>query len=223
MNHSFLHWFLTEIYPRLAHRAEGFRIIARFLESLPFASAPIIVETGTTRIAENWQGDGCATVIFDRYTRDVPATFLSVDIDPEAIKVAKKLVENRTLFVQGDSVEVLAHLGELVPALKSRDENPRYLDLLYLDSYNVDWANPHPSALHHLKELQAVLPFINEKTMLAIDDAVNLDGRRGKSLYIDQLFHELGIKPVHSGYQVIYTGLDPEALREPLRSRCRGS
>lgn len=209
---SFIRWFLTEIYPRLAHRAEGFRIIARFLESLS-SETPVIVETGTTRIADNWQGDGCATVIFDRFAQEIPSKFLSVDINAAAIKVAKSLVSKKTTFIQGDSVEVLAGFGKLSPQL---------IDLLYLDSYDVDWTNPHPSALHHLKELNAVLPFISSKTMVVVDDAANPDGRRGKSLYIDQLLQSLGIKPIYSGYQVIYTNLDVKALREPLESRCRG-
>ena len=43
--------------------------------------------------------------------------------------------------------------------------------MFYLDSHDVDWRYPHPSAAHHLKELAAVARILDEDTIVVVDDA----------------------------------------------------
>jgi hypothetical protein len=44
------------------------------------------------------------------------------------------------------------------------------IDFLYLDSYDVDFLNPLPSAEHHLKEFNCVKHLLHEGSIVLIDD-----------------------------------------------------
>ena len=47
----------------------------------------------------------------------------------------------------------------------------QHIDLLNLDSYDVDFKNPNDSAMHHLKELLAAAPLISKDTLILVDDS----------------------------------------------------
>jgi hypothetical protein len=51
----------------------------------------------------------------------------------------------------------LSHSGQLI-------------DFLYLDSFDLDPTYWYPSAVHHLKELTAMMRSIGEKTLVVVDD-----------------------------------------------------
>jgi hypothetical protein len=44
------------------------------------------------------------------------------------------------------------------------------IDLVYFDSWDVDWGNPFASAEHGKKELIAIRPFLRTGTIIVVDD-----------------------------------------------------
>jgi len=180
--------YFSGIKPRLNKRSAGFQKIFDFLGGL---NSPVIVETGTYREENNYEGDGCSTLLFDSFVDYHGGVVLSVDIDPEACDLAK---ENTffTEVIESDSVEFLGTLEGKI-------------DLLYLDSYNIaDWNNDWAPAAHHLKELFAAKDCIKEGTMIVVDDNLKLpNGKRlGKGRLIYELMESLGIDPCFDDYQI---------------------
>jgi hypothetical protein len=180
--------YFSGIKPRLNKRSAGFQKIFDFLGGL---HSPVIVETGTYREENNYEGDGCSTLLFDTFVDYHGGVVLSVDIDPEACDLAK---ENTffTEVIESDSVEFLGTLEGKI-------------DLLYLDSYNIaDWNNDWAPAAHHLKELFAAKDCIKEGTMIVVDDNLKLpNGKRlGKGRLIYELMESLDIEPCFDDYQI---------------------
>jgi hypothetical protein len=180
--------YFEGIQPRLNKRSEGFKKIFAYLAD---KKNPVIVETGTYREENNYEGDGCSTLLFDSFVDYHGGSVLSVDIDPEACELAK---ENTffTEVIESDSVEFLGTLEGQV-------------DLLYLDSFNiVDWNNDWEPAAHHLKELFAAKNCIKEGTLIVVDDNLKTPkGKRlGKGRLIYELMESLGIEPYFDAYQV---------------------
>jgi FkbM family methyltransferase len=156
--------YFSGIRPQLAARANTF---GRIFEYLDRFDRPVrIVETGCTRDAGNWGGDGGSTVLFDKYAECHPGSVVySVDIDPAATALCRTLVSTRVQVHTGDSVDFLKSLADMPPT------DFIAIDLLYLDSYDVDFENPHPSAMHHMKELVAVAPLLQPETLVVVDDS----------------------------------------------------
>ena len=180
--------YFESIKPRLNKRSDGFQKIFEYLAD---KENPIIVETGTYREENNYEGDGCSTLLFDSFVDYHGGSVLSVDIDPKACELAK---ENTyfTEVIESDSVEFLGSLDGKV-------------DLLYLDSYNiVNWNDDWAPAAHHLKELFAAKNCIKDGTLIVVDDNLTTPkGKRvGKGRLIYELMESLGIEPYFDGYQV---------------------
>jgi len=180
--------YFSGIKPRLNKRSEGFQKIFDFLSGF---NSPVIAETGTYREENNYEGDGCSTLLFDSFIDYHGGVVISVDIDPDACELAK---ENTffTEVIESDSVEFLGTLEGKV-------------DLLYLDSYNIqDWNNDWAPAAHHLKELFAAKNCIKEGTMIVVDDnLIAPSGQRlGKGRLIYELMESLGIETCFDDYQV---------------------
>jgi hypothetical protein len=91
----------------------------------------------------------------------------------------------------GDSVRVLSSLNLKV-------------DLLYLDSFDLELNNPHPSQLHHLKELTSSIQLLKPGTLIAVDDHRLPEGIIGKGKYVDEYLSQIGCRKIHDGYQLIY-------------------
>ena len=127
------------------------------------------METGCLR-ALNWEGDGCSSILFDDFAKRTGSRFISIDKDPAHCALARRHCP-RAQVLCGDSVATLYRLRQRL----------QQVDFLYLDSYDVDWNNPHPSALHHLKELCAAAPLLGRGAIVFIDD--NTDSS-GKALYV---------------------------------------
>jgi hypothetical protein len=150
--------------PHLGARAETF---AKIFEYLDRFNRPVgILETGCMREKGNWGGDGGSTFLFDTYAEFHPGTAVySVDIDDQATSLCRANVSSRVTIHTGDSVMFLKLLAETPPP------DLPHLDLLYLDSYDIDFNNPHPSAFHHIKELLVVSPLLRAETLLVVDDS----------------------------------------------------
>lgn len=211
---NFWKFFDEQAYPRLARRKESFRYIFEYLDS---KNRPVfLAETGCVRREDTWEGEGQSSLLFDRFCREWSGSqAYSVDINPDATNLCKTLVSSTLQVHTSDSVLFLRNLAANRPA------NFEYLDLLYLDSYDVEFNDPHISALHHMKELMAAANLISAETLVVVDDAplqgffVQSAGGldlimepeiSGKGKYVADYAKTLGLTPVFTGYQVGWIG-----------------
>lgn len=181
-----------EIVDKTGKRAESFVLM---LNALVDVSSPLIIETGCARQENNYDGDGMSTILFDTYIGERKAgEFLSVDISQENVNFANSIVKNSVVHCS-DSVSFLYNVAKYC-----REQN-KSVDLLYLDSYDFDPSNPHPSSLHHIFELTAIMPALRTGTIIAVDD--NFDNI-GKGGYVKQFMDLLGKERIYSGYQWVW-------------------
>jgi predicted methyltransferase len=172
----------------LGKRADGFQCMWDTLKKMNKESY-LIVETGTTRIPDNWEGDGQSTRIWDMFVKENNGRAITVDICPYACEVVKGLVSDNVSVVCDDSVHFL-HTFE--------DKNK--IDLLYLDSYDIDFNNPHNSSFHHIKELTAVFSSLKPSCLIAVDDNI---ANVGKGKYVREFLECIGYNVIHDGYQIV--------------------
>lgn len=194
MSNSWTTYF-DEVAPRLNKRRSSFETILNFLGGI---KNPSIVETGTYREENNYEGDGCSTLIFDKHVESFGGTLISIDIDPKACDLARKAT-TEALIIEKDSVEALGDMEG-------------HADLLYLDSYNIqDWNNDWAPAAHHLKELFAAKNIIKPGTLIVVDDNIHLkdDMVIGKGRLINELMDSLGVEPYIFGYQLGWIWEEP--------------
>lgn len=176
---------MTDIYHKLGTRQDTFKYMVEYLDKI---DSPTIVETGTARTENNWEWDGQSTLIWDKVVRHRGGEAWSIDLNPESIETAK----SQTTFVNyivGDSVTSLYQLSNTIPDI----------DLLYLDSFDLDWNNPHPSSLHHLKELVCIFHRVKKGGLIAVDDN---DRGKGKGTYVADFLKNLRCDMVFDSYQI---------------------
>jgi tetratricopeptide (TPR) repeat protein len=165
MQGGFWTWFDAEAAPKLGEGFSGGRdkTFRKMFEHLDKVKGPVhIVETGCVEDPDNWSGNGCSTILFDRYARSRPgSTVRSVDIIPDKVEAAKQWVNGVTDIRCGDSVDVM----------RTFVDEGRKIDLLYLDASHFYWNHPVPSAHHHLNELMAAMPMLKPSTLVAVDDS----------------------------------------------------
>ena len=206
---NFIEQFEREWAPRLGPRRDTFRATFDYLMRRRPAGH-LIIETGCARQADNWEGDGQSTWMFDRFAETHGGDVYTVDINPASCDYARSIVGPRTRVFNEDSVPFLNRIGAELRA------TGRQIDLLYLDSFDWDPANPVPSALHHLKELCAIAPALRPGTLVVVDDSFHaLRGFRtgetytliedmgisGKAMYVAQYFQQIGVPLAFDGYQ----------------------
>ena len=196
-------------------RTETFAAMFSYLDRF---NRPVgIVETGCVRTKHNWQGDGQSTLLFDKYAEHHHGSFVhAVDIDQDATATCSAMVSKR----------VSVHTGDSVAFLKSLDVSP--IDLLYLDSFDLDMNYPLPSAIHP-KELVAIAPMISSETLVVVDDSPTAligvpDGKdqfktlvrriAGKGQLIAEYAEAIGVKPYFVGYQCGWLDLGRVRLGE---------
>lgn len=214
---AFWAWFDTEAGPRLALREISFRKVFAYLDSIE--GSLTIVETGCARVMGNWAGDGQSSVLFDKYLecRGEGGIGFAIDLDPKATEMCKRMVSDRMTVITGDSVPALI---DVAATLKTKK---RTIDFLYLDSYDVDWSYPTPSAVHHLKEMVSIVPVLRRDTLVVVDDApatcrvvgnasgqydmVALPAIGGKGTYVAEYAKQVGANLLFSHYQAGWTGL----------------
>ncbi len=162
-NLDFYKWF-NNISSKLGPREISFKKIFKYLDSLP--SPIIIIETGCLRKKDNFL-DGQSTLLFDKYTlsRGENSKVYTVDINPESTKTCKEVVSKNVEINTNDSVRYLNNLSD------NFKKNQTKVSMFYLDSFDVDWRYPYPSAAHHLKELVAINKILNEDTLVVVDDS----------------------------------------------------
>ena len=186
-------WQQQKVSANLYQRQTGFRMILEHLESLR-KDQYRIVETGVMRNPDNGLNDN-STLIWQNFVTLHGGEVHSVDINAVTCDRVRKFAAPCTEIHCSDSVQFLA----------SRDWTG--FDLFYLDSYDVKWRRPGPSAEHHLREFEAIKQYLVPGTVLAIDDNTFLaeDGSRtGKGMMIYDCLARLGRLPDYDGYQLIY-------------------
>lgn len=190
LNHPFKQKakFVKNIY----QRGSAYRLIFDILLQKKIENFNI-VETGTCR-SLSWS-DGQSTIMFADFVEKFGGHVQTVDINPEAVLLSKKLLQGK---------KVTVNLGDSISWLSKLDKNN--IDLFFLDSFDVKWKNDKPSAKHHLNEFFEIEPYI-DGSILAIDDNVKnkLDnGRAGKGRLIYEYLLSKNIKPIYDEYIIVY-------------------
>jgi len=119
-----------------------------------------IVETGTARKFENWEGDGYSTLAFGWWAKKTGSRFYSVDIDAKSIETSKSigdLYKNNINWVLSDSATFLKQFNNTI-------------DLLYLDSFDSYPGQESEAQNHQLQEIKNAIPKINKNGLILIDD-----------------------------------------------------
>ena len=155
---------------------------------------PLIVETGCARQENNFEGDGMSTAIFDTFVNYHGGEFYSVDINSDNVRFAASRSKKANITCS-DSVRFLYNQSKVWVAQN------RKIDLLYLDSFDFDIDNTHPSSLHHIFELTAIMPCLKEGTMVCVDD--NFD-TAGKGSYVKEFMDLIGKERIYTDYQWIW-------------------
>jgi hypothetical protein len=112
----------------------------------------LIVETGTSA----WGTD--STRLWDTYIRKFGGKLYSVDIRKEAANALQGQMSRNTELIIDDSVNFLNKWEMSSPSL------------YYLDSWDLDLSAPFQSAEHGMKELTAIIPFLQKGSLILIDD-----------------------------------------------------
>jgi len=170
---------------------------------------PQIIETGIASAGIH------STYLFNEYIKKYGGRFWSVDTNEYLVYTHQNNMCSGTTLVCNDSVKFINDWVKY--------NNDKKIDVVYLDSYDLDWYNYHDSALHGLKEYTALLPSLKKGSLLLIDDTPRvpywLDSRDkiyndmskfydnnnylpGKGMYILEL-NNRATKILHN-YQLLY-------------------
>jgi hypothetical protein len=144
----------------------------KLFEHMDGLKEPNIVETGIASFGTN------STYLFNEYVRKYGGRFWSVDINKNLVEMHQGNMCPATQLFCDDSVHFLTEWSK----------TNTFADVIYLDSYDLDFYNYEPSANHGLKEYKALQPVIKKNTLLLIDDTPQnpywLDTR-------DKLFYDM--------------------------------
>jgi glycosyltransferase involved in cell wall biosynthesis len=124
-----------------------------------------IVETGTIRDGHEAAryGDGWSTLAFGWYAAQTESRAYTVDCDPEALALCRRLTADYAShleYVQADSLIFFQQWAER--------EDHGEIHLLYLDS--LDYEDRERSEAHSLAEAQAALPLLAPICLALFDD-----------------------------------------------------
>lgn len=142
-----------------------------------------IVETGTSAYGTD------SSRLFDAFVRSFSGKFFSVDINVYPSNRLKFAKSRSTKFFLMDSVKFLTNLEQLTSV--------KNVNLFYLDSWDVDWANPLASAQHGQNEMNAIKVHLLKGTILVIDDtpaSIEWIPQEGKSAAM-RFQNEFGVLP----------------------------
>jgi hypothetical protein len=180
-----IHW------NRLGKREINMRKMVEHYTKMSQLGLNQIIETGTSRIKDNWEGDGQSTLIWDFATSVTGGSVVSIDMCQEAVNIAKSQTSGRVEFICEDSVLALS---KIFPDVLQKTS------LLYLDSFDWSLELHEASSQHHLDELNKVWDMLPAGVLIVVDDCHN--DREGKHVKVQQFMEERFISPFFTGYQV---------------------
>lgn len=125
--------------------------LSKSLEMLGGRPAKII-ETGSAAWGVN------SSILFDSYVNSFGGSFFTVDIRINPMTNLLRICTDRSKFYCDDSINFLKKFPK------------SGVSLIYLDSWDVSWSDPLPSALHGFSEFIEILPFLTPGSLLLIDD-----------------------------------------------------
>jgi len=178
----------------------------RLLEERP----AVIVETGSSAWGTN------SSRLFDDYVASFGGELWSVDIRLGPLVELRRSLTPRSVLCCDDSVRFLRRWV---------DRNPgRRVDLVYLDSFDLDVGAPLPAATHGLQEFLAIRPALRDGSLLLVDDTPaeidwfgwpEREAARafyeasglvpGKGMLIEEeLRKSAGVTKIHHRYQLLY-------------------
>lgn len=172
----------------IRNRGDNFQFIFEYLEKI---SNPVILETGVMRSDHGdmaFGDDGCSSFLFDQFINVHGGSFTSVDINEKNCSHARSKVSKKSNIICSDSIPFLWGYKEKV-------------DMVYLDSFDLDTKNPMPSQIHHLKELCAIMKNLQPHTLIVIDDHINKDSM-AKGYLIKEFMAQIGKSPIFENYQL---------------------
>ena len=156
---------LNEINARIDTGESRLKFINKIYHHFVSLNRPInILETGCghTSTTETFAS---MTYIFASILNNLKGgSLLTVDINENNLNKCKEITKDFSHIINyklGDSLDVLRNLNE---------DYVKSLDLIILDSYDLNLFNPNPSGIHHLQELLALYNKINKDCFIAIDD-----------------------------------------------------
>ena len=172
-----------------ADRHRSFDLLLR--ETTRRFPQPTVVETGVIRAEEDWPGAGFFTYLAGAYLAHRGGRLHAVDISPENCAFARTWTS-----VFGETVQV--HEQDSVAFLEQFTEP---IDVLYLDS--LDTTEPG-HAEHGLREAEAGLPRLHERSLIVFDDTPRNGGPwTGKGAKAVPHLLAQGWRVLYDGYQVI--------------------
>ena len=115
-----------------------------------------IIETGSAAHGTK------STLLLDSYVSHFGGSLDSVDIRCEPALWLRAQCCNRTTLHVRDSIAFLKNWSSAFPGKR--------IDLLFLDSWDVNWLNPHPSSMHGLAEYLAIAGHLQKGSLLLVDD-----------------------------------------------------
>ena len=170
-----------------------FETFKKALELLNDLKGTNIVETGTTRLENDW-GGGMSTYLFGEYCRIFGGHLTTVDISVTNIIIAQKVTR--------DSREFIDYIINDSHAFLSLYDKP--IDLLYLDSmdFPIDGSDPIPCQEHQLKELLLAEKNLKTTSLILLDDNQFIGG--GKTKLTKEYLEKNGRHEVLGGQQSLW-------------------
>lgn len=110
-----------------------------------------IIETGCST-----HGTQC-TLLWDKFVNFYDGSVVSVSSNEYAVNEANSLISSKSKVIHSNILEYLPKVDSLI-------------DFLYLDSNDVDFLNPLPSAMYHLEEFNKVKHLLHKNSIILIDD-----------------------------------------------------
>ena len=140
---------------------QGFQNQELFERSIGyFNNKPInIFETGSSA---KWGTN--SSILFDSYIKKFGGSFITVDLRGEANNYLKKRFSKNSLSFVDDSINFIRSF---------ENDFFKKVDLVYLDSYDLDINNPDPSMNHCLEEFLLLDKKIKINSLVVIDDTPN--------------------------------------------------
>jgi hypothetical protein len=126
----------------------------KLFENMKTIKEPIILESGIASAGTN------STYLFNEYIKKYGGKFWSVDINKSLVDSHKSNMCPGTQLICDDSVSFFTEWSK----------NNIKTDVIYLDSYDLDFYNYHQSGNHGLFEYKSLIPVIKKDTLLLIDD-----------------------------------------------------
>lgn len=148
----------TETYEQFSNKGEpkhiNYLTFKELFKNMNCIKNPMILESGIASAGTN------STYLFNEYVRKYGGFFWSVDINNSLVEQHKGNMCPATTLICDDSINFFSNWTK---------RNTK-ADIIYLDSYDLDFYNPKPSSEHGLNEFRTLLPVCKKDTLLLIDD-----------------------------------------------------